>query len=539
MDLVQPTPIDPRPAIAAGLAGDLPRSHLHALTVDVEDWTTGIPIDRCRPGSSDRRLRSTLELLLGMLDRSGARGTFFWHGELAREFPDLVRAVVGAGHRIGCLGGSRSFVHETPPAVLRQRVSDARKLLEDLIGARVLSFRTPLLSISRETTFVLDMLAELGFTIDSSLLPTWSRRRGIPGFSDRIRKARRRTGSLWLAPITVRKVLGFPMPVSGGACFRSYPYALTRASFHWIERRERPVVFRLHPRELDPGPLRRSFDIPCGPSHRAGPPPCGDKLRRLLAEFRFEPLEETVERLRRAPPGSRASGGGSARGTEGRCGSARIWDHGMERRAAAHSRVLADRSREPAVLLDIGTRDGRVLHRVSRELDSALAVGLDLETDRFPRLADVSMRLVQGDGQAIPLRDASVDVILCTSTFKHVWDAEVLLAECARVLAPGGLLSLVDVTPGGTRLAIAGGRLQAGTVRRMPDLDGLCSLLTRSGFEVEHRERFMALPFALPGTEALEAFLRRRGLDGRMFYQMVCARVAGDARRGVRAESGV
>jgi SAM-dependent methyltransferase len=43
-----------------------------------------------------------------------------------------------------------------------------------------------------------------------------------------------------------------------------------------------------------------------------------------------------------------------------------------------------------------------------------------------------------------PLDDASFDVILCLSVLEHLWDPELMLSECRRLLRPGGVF-LVNV----------------------------------------------------------------------------------------------
>jgi SAM-dependent methyltransferase len=67
------------------------------------------------------------------------------------------------------------------------------------------------------------------------------------------------------------------------------------------------------------------------------------------------------------------------------------------------------------------------------------------------RGADVDFRT--GAGESLPLPDASVDLILMNDVMEHVVDPERVLAECARVLRPGGRVATVfppyyDVTSG-------------------------------------------------------------------------------------------
>ena len=46
---------------------------------------------------------------------------------------------------------------------------------------------------------------------------------------------------------------------------------------------------------------------------------------------------------------------------------------------------------------------------------------------------------------ALPLADAAVDLVVCSQVVEHLWDQDAFVAECARVLRPGG--GLVVTTP--------------------------------------------------------------------------------------------
>lgn len=52
----------------------------------------------------------------------------------------------------------------------------------------------------------------------------------------------------------------------------------------------------------------------------------------------------------------------------------------------------------------------------------------------------------QGDAHHLPITDASVDVLLNLESALHYQDKDAFLAECRRVLKPGGILCLGDIT---------------------------------------------------------------------------------------------
>jgi SAM-dependent methyltransferase len=88
------------------------------------------------------------------------------------------------------------------------------------------------------------------------------------------------------------------------------------------------------------------------------------------------------------------------------------------------------------VLLDAGARDARQLERLVRE-HGLRGIGVDV----FPQHPDVREAAID----ELPLQDASVDWIWCRDVLVHV-EVERGLAECARVLKPGGrMLAYVTV----------------------------------------------------------------------------------------------
>jgi ubiquinone/menaquinone biosynthesis C-methylase UbiE len=121
--------------------------------------------------------------------------------------------------------------------------------------------------------------------------------------------------------------------------------------------------------------------------------------------------------------------------------------------------------------------------------------GLDLNGERcaagrrLTRLVglDAFVRLVHGDAQALPFRGAAFTAAVSQEGLLHVPDKGAVLAECARVLLPGGRIAFTDW--------IATPRLAQGELRRLAEwmaavslqsIAGYRGLLARAGFaEIE------------------------------------------------------
>jgi ubiquinone/menaquinone biosynthesis C-methylase UbiE len=96
-------------------------------------------------------------------------------------------------------------------------------------------------------------------------------------------------------------------------------------------------------------------------------------------------------------------------------------------------------------LLDLGCGKGREICELAKQLGcrvigvDALKGTLELARDRISREGlEGQVTLVCGSMDALPLPDASIDFIWCRDALNHTSDMARTLAECARVLRPGG-----------------------------------------------------------------------------------------------------
>jgi ubiquinone/menaquinone biosynthesis C-methylase UbiE len=103
----------------------------------------------------------------------------------------------------------------------------------------------------------------------------------------------------------------------------------------------------------------------------------------------------------------------------------------------------------PRRILDVGCGTGYVLGRLAGRLPDAVDLaGIDAAPQmiRVARDGARNPRLRFSDGAAehLPEPDAAFDLVVTTTSFDHWADQRAGLAECARVLAPGGHLVLTD-----------------------------------------------------------------------------------------------
>jgi len=267
----------------------------HAFTVDVEDWYQGIPIPGEDKARAARRLAIGTERLLELLARHDARATFFCLSSIATEHPALLRRIADAGHEIGSHGESHDLLYEMSPDRFRQETRRSLRALEDVIGRPVRAYRAAYFSITKRSLWALEILAAEGVRYDSSIFPIKNWRYGIPDYPRTPQRIETASGPILELPITTRVVAGRNIPTTGGAYFRIYPYALSRANMLASEREGMPVVFYLHPWELDPDHPFVRFKPKAMLTHYWRLGSTQPKLERLFRDFRFTSLGEVLD----------------------------------------------------------------------------------------------------------------------------------------------------------------------------------------------------------------------------------------------------
>lgn len=271
------------------------------MTVDVEDYFHVSAFASVIKPSQWSDWTPTVERntrrLLALFDDAGIKATFFVLGWVADRYPELIKEIASQGHEIASHGYSHQLVYKQTPELFREETARSKHILEDLVQRPIVGYRAASYSVTRQSLWALDILADLGFEWDSSIFPVYHDRYGIPDSPTRpylVKTANGRT--LQEFPLTTAKLIGYQMPAAGGGYFRLYPYALSRHLFAKATAHGKtPAIFYLHPWEIDADqPRVPGASLISRFRHYNNLARCMPRLKALISEFPFDTVSKSL-----------------------------------------------------------------------------------------------------------------------------------------------------------------------------------------------------------------------------------------------------
>jgi len=235
------------------------------LSIDVEDWYHILDTSST-PGINEwshlkPRVTKNFYTLLDVFDTNKVKVTCFFLGWIAEKFPNLVKEADRRGHEIASHGYAHQLIYKQSRVEFAEDIRKAKELIETISGKPVLGYRAPGFSIIESTKWAFDELSKAGYLYDSSIFPTVSGHGGIIGAKIYPHKIESAYGSIIEFPITVVQLLRRRFCFFGGGYIRLFPYWLIRHFSKKVNNEGRPVVYYLHPREIDPEHPRLSMGI--------------------------------------------------------------------------------------------------------------------------------------------------------------------------------------------------------------------------------------------------------------------------------------
>ena len=227
---------------------------------DVE--TTSIWFNTLRDETGLKVFNEGMPLLLDIYKKFNIRTTFFFTGYIAKLIPGIVKMILADGHEVASHGKSHlpeNGFDVMPFEKQKRHLEYSKKLLEDISGKEVISFRAPALRVSPNTARA---LIETGYKIDSSVASqrfdmfmsfggvkklNWLIAPRLPYRTRPDNLFRKGNGSIIEVPLSATL---FPYL---GTTMRIFPI-ITKLQRHLLNLENRfnykPIVFDIHPNEF-------------------------------------------------------------------------------------------------------------------------------------------------------------------------------------------------------------------------------------------------------------------------------------------------
>ena len=268
------------------------------FTIDVEDWYhlnfSSVNVD---PKNIESRIETNFYKLLKMLQDSHSKATFFFLGAIAEQFPMLVQDVMEQGHEIASHGYGHKLVYTQTKNEFYEDVLKAQDIIQTITNKKLLGYRAPSWSISNKTPWAYDILCKLGFKYDASLFPVTTFLYGDSNAPITSHTLKTSTGKIVEIPMTVLNLFSLRIPFSGGFYLRALPSWFINKATQIVNANNQPVIFYLHPREIDyfqprlKLPLRDYFISYHGIKETEA------KVRKLLEKYSTVTIESYLSNL--------------------------------------------------------------------------------------------------------------------------------------------------------------------------------------------------------------------------------------------------
>jgi polysaccharide deacetylase family protein (PEP-CTERM system associated) len=269
------------------------------FSIDVEDWFHILDV----PGTPDLEewdslpslVEKNFHKLLDLFAEKNVRVTCFFLGWVAKKFPQLVREAAARGHEIASHGFAHRLVYTMTPNEFMQDLVLSKGILESMLGKPILGYRTSGFSVTDKTPWFFEKIVQAGYLYDSSVFPGPRQHGGMK--SDKLGPYYIGTdsGRLLEFPITVTKVGGRPLCFFGGGYLRLAPYPVIRNMARKVLGEKRPVIFYIHPREIDPNHPRLSMSAARRFKSYVNLRTTEEKIRRLVTDFPVTTFEDFIQ----------------------------------------------------------------------------------------------------------------------------------------------------------------------------------------------------------------------------------------------------
>jgi polysaccharide deacetylase family protein (PEP-CTERM system associated) len=265
------------------------------FSIDVEDWFHLLDLPTTPPiskwASLPARVEGNFLKLMATLGEARAKATCFFLGWIAEKYPHLVREAVRQGHEIASHGYGHRLAYEMSSEEFFEDALRSKKIIEDIGGEPVWGYRASGFSVTRATPWFFERLMQAGYRYDSSVFPAPRGHGGLPDGSLAPYQVNQDSNFMEF-PASVERVAGKPVCFFGGGYLRLFPYVVIRSMTRRVLRQGRPVIFYVHPREIDLESPRLAMGWKRRFKSYVNISTTQTKIRRVLSDFEMVTFRE-------------------------------------------------------------------------------------------------------------------------------------------------------------------------------------------------------------------------------------------------------
>ncbi|MEW5820242.1 MAG: polysaccharide deacetylase family protein [Cyanobacteriota bacterium] len=232
------------------------------FSIDVEDWFHILDVKSVAPFSEWDSIPSRVERnfikLLDIFSENKTLTTCFFLGWIAEKYPDLVKEAYERGHEIASHGYKHDLIYNLTPGEFYQDAVKTKDILENIISDEIIGYRAAGFSNTENTPWFFDKLIEAGYKYDSSLFPMPRHHGGMK--SSQLAPFKYCNDFIEF-PISLVKTISGYKCFFGGGYIRHNHYFVIKNKAYKVLNDNRPVIFYVHPREIDPKHPRLKMNL--------------------------------------------------------------------------------------------------------------------------------------------------------------------------------------------------------------------------------------------------------------------------------------
>lgn len=262
------------------------------LTFDIEDWfhilDHGATKAEEQWNNFESRVESGTDRILDLLEQKNVKATFFILGWIAKKHPSVVKKIADAGYEIGTHSYAHQLAYEQTREEFREDLNLSISLIGDITGDTTKIYRAPGFSLCKKNLWVFEELVKAGIEIDCSVFPAQRAHGGLQEYKSSVPgRVATSEGIIKCFPMSVDRLAGRELVLTGGGYFRLFPYTIIRNAL----KKSNYNMTYFHPRDFDAGqPMIPGLSLPRRFKSYVGLKKSFRKLDKMITEFEFSDI---------------------------------------------------------------------------------------------------------------------------------------------------------------------------------------------------------------------------------------------------------